>query len=757
MTTQIAVTADYAKISNEFETLFKDIEPPNTGTSGEYLSSGELILTKERVSEFISILNSIILRLTQQLRKDSETKPSYKEGEAMVAEKLRVAQSSSKYTYFYDQSAQSNQSKFVKNDNGEYSKMGGMYDIITKMLSLNTEDKIKEYVAAYVKLTKSAASVNTTAIAAIKAAIGKKTDLTTAFGEETQDGVIKIDRILEPVYVYFTKSEAISSDVSGPATVPVHGAKPLGYGGGGLTGGAKSYLQQIKDIDSEILKYNRERRTLLSKNPVFTPLPPNEQTRKDSLDLLIDNLNNKKLKIKSEELFISRRRNQTIEGSSSYKINENEYLINQAVKALKNNETDHEIPLQNGTLIPISDFAALREYIINYTNDPITLLLRLTNLNPINLDDMLPKIIDDKLSITTNDKGILQVKIADSNVEMPNPLGNKANREEFNKKFKANTCYGLGGDTAYPFCVSLLNHCLASDKLSLGKCKNLFASPDWSVLKELGIQNTNIFLIKEFLLKIGYPRTNDTFNSDISSWFEVIKTRYDLEEDKSLLENIQRNEKLKEVIEGMVTKYNKIIKAQKSSRDSSSTSLKFHLPMKMKGGDNNSLLNANLYELNGGRNENLINFSSVSPSEKIYNIFKELVKDQNITTAYKNFFDKMQKNIENNNHNIETEVVEYFNDLLRSFKASEEKLNKLLQTMHNFAWFLGKNVDSTNLSDEEKKLNTEANNKLSKMLNEETIQAYNKAREKLLTSLNNRSKKMIAIAASHPMILIANS
>ena len=132
------------------------------------------------------------------------------------------------------------------------------------------------------------------------------------------------------------------------------------------------------------------------------------------------------------------------------------------------------------------------------------------------------------------------------------------------------------------------------------------------------------------------------------------------------------------------------------------------------------------------------------------------MKDQNITTAYKNFFDKMQKNIENKNHDISSDVKNHFYDLLQSFKESEGKLNKLLQTMHNFAWFLGKNIDSTTLSDEEKLLNVEARKKLAHVLTDENIQAYNAAREKLLTSLNNRSKKIIAIAASHPMILVAN-
>jgi hypothetical protein len=177
----------------------------------------------------------------------------------------------------------------------------------------------------------------------------------------------------------------------------------------------------------------------------------------------------------------------------------------------------------------------------------------------------------------------------------------------------------------------------------------------------------------------------------------------------------------------------------------------------MKGGDSDfhSLLNTNLYELNGGANENVTQLSGIlSPSERIYKIFKDLVKDQNITSAYRNFFDKMEKNIENNNKNIDSGVRQNFNVLLQSFKESEEKLNKLLQTMHNFAWFLGKQDSSVNLTEEQKKLNEEAVIKLDQALNNENLEAYNAAREKLVNSLNKKSHKIISIAAGHPMVLI---
>jgi hypothetical protein len=334
---------------------------------------------------------------------------------------------------------------------------------------------------------------------------------------------------------------------------------------------------------------------------------------------------------------------------------------------------------------------------------------------------------------------------------MPNPLGNKNNRQEFSTKYKANSCYGLGGNQSDSFCVNILNKCLASDEKSLEECRFLFTSPEWEKIKAEGIKNSNIYLIKEFLLKIGYPRINDKFDTNIDTWFDIVKSRYSAND--TVLGKIKTNDKLKEVIVDMVEKYNRINDLEKKSRSTSSRN--FHLPMK--GGDNMSIINSNLYELYGGLNQNVVNLPSLSPSQKIYNIFKELVKDQDITSKYRNFFDKMEKNIENQNYNIDSSVKNNFNVLLTSFKQSEEKLNKLLQTMHNFAWFLGQTVNTSNLSEADKKINETASEKLNKVLNQENINAYNAAREKLVNSLNKKSQKLISIAAGHPFILIASS
>lgn len=563
----------------------------------------------------------------------------------------------------------------------------------------------------------------------------------------------------------FNKSPAgaaVTSSVTGKVTGTAAGEGIFkgSAGGGGIvktmTAGGPSILQKLDNIEREFKNIETKVKSLSKEflSASTSTIRKNEITK----DMNILTQNESQLRLQKDAIMndirkaYSSRSMASLSDRDTYKINEDEYLINKSVEALKKNE-DYIINDPNGGFIKtISSFSDLRDYIINHTSDPVTLLLKLTDIHPISLNDYLPAIEDDKLTIIRNDKGILIVKNNDEQIEMPNPSGNKHNRQAYSTKFKNNQCYGFGGPQSNEFCVSLLNNCLASDKNSLEKCRELFARDEWENVIDEGIQNTNIFFIKEFLLKIGYPRNNNKFDTNIDSWFNVIKSRYDIT-DASMLKNIQNNDKLKQAISGMVAKYNKIIEIERKSNSTSSRN--FHLPMK--GGDNMSIINSNLYELYGGLNQNVVNLPSLSPSQKVYNIFKELVKDQDITSKYRNFFDKMEKNIENQNHNIDSGVRQNFNALLESFKQSEEKLNKLLQTMHNFAWFLGQTVNTSNLSDAEKKINEEAADRLNKALNEENINAYNAAREKLVNSLNKKSQKLISIAAGHPFILIASS
>ena len=564
----------------------------------------------------------------------------------------------------------------------------------------------------------------------------------------------------------FHKLFSNTSAGSGAALVAPTAPTAVGFGafgssGGGvrgMIGGASSLLQTLYDVRTEISKVEARKLDLVAiMYPVSGTVSVANQKK---MQAELSTLDSRKSNLKLQEAAImtnlrqaySSRNLASLTNTATYKINEDEYLINKSVEALKNKE-NYEIKNPMGGIIKkITNFSDLRDYIIYNTSDPVTLLLKLTDIHPISLNDYLPAIVEDTFTVRTNEKGILVVKNNDEEIEMPNPSGNKHNRQAYSTKFKMNNCYGFGGPQTDPFCVSLLNNCLASDKDSLEKCKQLFSKSDWEHVIEEGIQNTNIFFIKEFLLKIGYPRNNNKFDSNIDSWFKVIKSRYDIT-DTSMLKNIESNDKLKQAITGMVTKYNKIIEMERKS--SSTSSRNFHLPMK--GGDNMSIINSNLYELYGGLNQNVVNLPSLSPSQKVYNIFKELVKDQDITSKYRNFFDKMEKNIHNQNHDIDPGVRENFNFLLASFKQSEEKLNKLLQTMHNFAWFLGQTVNTSNLSDAEKETNEEAANRLNKVLNEENINAYNAAREKLVNSLNKKSQKLISIAAGHPFILIASS
>jgi len=624
--------------------------------------------------------------------------------------------------------------------------------------SLDTEKKIENYYKRH-KITMNIAEDEP---AFKKAITDAKTAIDTAeesfFKSAKDSGAEKkytddIKVVIASVFKYFTKELKVSgASSSGRAAAPAketdkEGAKikSLFDSGGGamLSGGADSILKRLKEIETEKARIP---------SGIALLSVTSASLKKQYIDTIAAlKLEENKIKTSAEYLSM---RGSTPVARDRYKINEEEYIINSAIEAIKNNKNNtvsYQFTHTSGTPITITDFNSLRTYILEYSNDPITLLLKLTDLSPISLDDFLPKIEDDKLTISRNEKGILVVNINDEKVEMPNPLGNKNNRQEFSTKYKANSCYGLGGNQSDSFCVNILNKCLASDEKSLQECRKLFTSSDWEKIKAEGIKNSNIYLIKEFLLKIGYPRINDRFDTNIDTWFDIVKSRYSAND--TVLGKIKTNDKLKEVIVDMVEKYNRINDLEKKSRSTSSRN--FHLPMK--GGENMSIINSNLYELYGGLNQNVVNLPSLSPSQKIYNIFKELVKDQDITSKYRNFFDKMEKNIENQNYNIDSSVRNNFNVLLTSFKQSEEKLNKLLQTMHNFAWFLGQTVNTSNLSEADKKINATATEKLNKVLNQENINAYNAAREKLVNSLNKKSQKLISIAAGHPFILIASS
>jgi len=288
----------------------------------------------------------------------------------------------------------------------------------------------------------------------------------------------EIETAINPVINFFTKEygvsvgsgrEAISAKTSSPKPrVTSMFDTPDVPGGGIMLSGGTSLLKRLDEISVEKKK--------LPLGVAITFLSPEERavvTKK------MAELQEEELAIKSSELYLSMRPSAPSGKKDLYKINEEEYIINSAIEAIKNKKVPYTFTHPQAGLQQITNFRSLRKYILDYSNDPITLLLRLTDLNPISLDDFLPKIEDDKLTISRNEKGILVVNIDDDKVEMPNPLGNKNNRQEFSKKYKANTCYGLGGNKSDIFCVSLLDKCLASDEKSLEECKQLFISSDW--------------------------------------------------------------------------------------------------------------------------------------------------------------------------------------------------------------------------------------------------------------------------------------
>jgi len=200
-------------------------------------------------------------------------------------------------------------------------------------------------------------------------------------------------------------------------------------------GGAVSYNKQMDDIRKEINTKEKRKEVLLAPYGLAAP-PAKIATELQQLEDSIVTLTTKLDSIITEGLLLSSRQNKTRSNLTSFKINENEYYINKAIESLKaGTTTPYQITLSDGSLFDITTFQDLRNYIIEHTNDPVTLLLKLTGLNPIHLDDMLPSIIEDTFTIKTNDKGILQVQdINEEIVEMPNPLGNKNNRKEFSKK-----------------------------------------------------------------------------------------------------------------------------------------------------------------------------------------------------------------------------------------------------------------------------------------------------------------------------------
>jgi hypothetical protein len=439
--------------------------------------------------------------------------------------------------------------------------------------------------------------------------------------------------------------------------------------------------------------------------------------------------------------------------NKNYKIDQNVLMINEAVEAINSNDQYTFRDMDGNEVATVKTFYQLRKYIIDNMNDYTQLLILLSQPNLITLESAMPlaQITPSKYMLK-RENGILIVEFDGVKQDMPNLFEHRKEYTEAASKSKSK-CYGFVDNDvtqAQDFCVELLLKCLADNGDSLTSCKQLFKQDNWKHLVVKGIKNTNIYLIEKFLLAIGYPKTGGTFSSKIDDWFEVMKIKYSLNDQE--YQQIMKNDNLQQAIILMVEKYNAIIKEEKNQRQREISTL---APMygphaKLVGGD---LLNINL-NLSGGTS--ILNLNKSSPSESIYKIFKEIVKESDITKSYSDFFSKMENKINSENKEINFDIKNKFRLELEAFKKSEGKLNKLSQLMHNFAWFLGVSVNDSNLSEEQKALNKKAEDllKTGNVLNETKINSYNEIREKLTASLKKKTNTMLGLVYPFPFLFV---
>ena len=115
----------------------------------------------------------------------------------------------------------------------------------------------------------------------------------------------------------------------------------------------------------------------------------------------------------------------------------------------------------------------------------------------------------------------------------------------------------------------------------------------------------------------------------------------------------------------------------------------------------------------------------------------------------------MQTKIESHGKEISQTIKNDFQKSLESFQKSEGKLNKLLQMVHNFAWFLGSPINDANLSEEQKALNKQAEDLLKSgdIMTEGNITAYNEARNKLVASMKKRTNHIIGLMSPYSVVI----
>lgn len=533
-------------------------------------------------------------------------------------------------------------------------------------------------------------------------------------------------------------------------TTPGGSATPGGFHGGALE---QSIITRYTTLDNEINKLRTANTALLA-----SPSASNIALYRRNLQTIMNYDKEMKNIINdiSKKFFSTRSRPDLRE---TFKIDQNILMINEAIDNINLGKPYMFKNIDMSDHLEVSDYDGLRNYILEHMNDPIQLLLALSSdKQRISLEALYSRskiqIQTSPYTLNRNKDGIWEVTFEGKSTDMPELM---KHRKQFTEKSLEpnNKCYGFGPKDAQAseFCVELLLKCLTNNEGSLNSCKELFQREDWEYLLTKGIENTNIYMIERFLLNIGYPRKNKLFHPHIDEWYSSIERKYKTTPEE--LTKIKNNHHLEKAILGMVEKYNTIMPLVYKKESETGKSRLLHLraaygpSAQIIGGE---LLNFNHY----GGSSSVLNFNKQhSPSTSIHKLLEEILKDVEITKSYKEFFVKMQNKIELHGKEISQEVKNQFQESLDLFEKSEKKLNKLLQMIHNFAWFLGSPINDANLSEEQKALNKKAEDLLKEgdLMSEKNITAYNEAREKLINSMKKRTNHIIGMMSPYSIVL----
>ena len=508
--------------------------------------------------------------------------------------------------------------------------------------------------------------------------------------------------------------------------VDVDGPDIENLGGGGL----KEYgdiTKKISTIDAEI---NSEFRDYQLSLRHFVLTKPEKKIFWNAPKILKMTDNIKKLQ-EQQKMYMSTR------GAQATKINTTAEMITEAVKEIQNNATyriPEGFPSQG---ITVTTLRELRNYILNnIKNDAVFLALMTTNLG-LNLNTVLPEynqVVVEEQPQSQLVNGILVLIDENNKYPMPNFAGDPKNRKKFNDLYTKDSCFGFGPVKHNATCTALLLDCIHGDT---DNCRNLLASDQFKDMISEDMEKTNVFMIAKLLDNIGYPRSENgiKFDPDMNNWYSKIQTFFSLDitntAQKSILENIKSNKRLKLALEHMIRKYNKY--ANVLNRTNSKIKTSALSAVYGKGGDASAALLAyDGYNTTGGAFDVQILDGKPRNINVIYEFAKDLKDKYDITKQYTKLFSTVDSNIRNKNLVIDNTLELEYKNALDSFKNTEVKLNKLLQLFTNFVFLLHKDEKDDAVS----------NTILDSVLNEDSMKKYIAARNKIMISLNNKRTKM---------------